>query len=45
MNLRQKTALLNPCRLAFETADPRFIWVLNREHRCSLVLSVNSGYE
>ncbi len=44
MNQPQKNAIESPCRFAFETAQPRFVWRLG-EHGASLVLSVNSGYE
>jgi len=43
MNSYQSTAIENHCRLAFETAQPRFCHLL--EGACSLVLTVNSGYE
>ena len=42
MNGRQATALRLHCRLATETAHPRFCW---QERTHSIVLSVNSGYE
>lgn len=42
MNDRQKTALDNHCRLAGETVHPRFSWA---ERDCTVVLTVNSGYE
>jgi hypothetical protein len=42
MNDRQKEALSHHCRLAGETAHPRFGWV-ERDH--TVVLTVNSGYE
>jgi hypothetical protein len=38
----QGTALTHHCRLAFETAHPRFAHL---KARYSLVLTVNSGYE
>ena len=44
MTEAQKIAIENPCRFAFETANPRFGSVL-LDGRASLVLSVNSGYE
>lgn len=44
MNDRHKTALTYHCRLATETAHPRF-GSLVRGGKFSLVLSVNSGYE
>lgn len=37
------TALRYPCRLAAETAHPRYSWIDPRG--VSIVLSVNSGYE
>jgi hypothetical protein len=43
MDERQKTALANPCRLAEETAHPRFAWLYSPF--CSVVLTVNSGDE
>jgi hypothetical protein len=42
MNDRQKAALDHHCRFGFETAQPRFRYV---DGACSVVLSVNSGYE
>jgi hypothetical protein len=42
MSGRQSTALRLHCRLASETAHPRFGWA-NLTH--SIVLTVNSGYE
>lgn len=42
MNEHQELALKQHCRLAAETAHPRFGW-RNATH--SIVLSVNSGYE
>ncbi len=44
MNDHQKTALKFHCRFAFETAHPRFSWVI-AHGKASIVLSVNSGYE
>jgi hypothetical protein len=44
MTEMQLTAIQNPCRFGFETAHPRFSRALP-ERRCSIVLSVNSGYE
>jgi hypothetical protein len=44
MNDRQRTALENHCRFAFETCQPRFAY-LDRSCRASVVLTVNSGYE
>ena len=43
MNPHQVTALTNHCRLATETIHPRF-WRV-RLDGCSVVLTVNSGYE
>jgi hypothetical protein len=40
----QQTALHHACRLACETAHPRFSHVLHAG-TINLVLSVNSGYE
>lgn len=43
MNGYQRTALEHHCRLAIETAHPRFShW---RSGLVSVVLTVNSGYE
>jgi hypothetical protein len=42
MNIHQKTALENHCRLAVETMHPRFHWI---KDRVSIILTVNSGYE
>jgi hypothetical protein len=39
----QAIALAHPCLLAEETAHPRFAYQLRGG--CSLVLSVNAGYE
>lgn len=44
MNIHQETALTNHCRLACETAHPRFAY-LAPGRVASIVLSVNSGYE
>lgn len=44
MDIRQKVALANPCRLAFECADPQFAWRIPKTP-ASLVLTVNTGYE
>lgn len=44
MNAFQQTALENHCRLACETTHPRFAHVDEQRH-CSIVLTVNSGYE
>ncbi len=44
MNARQGVAIQNHCRFAFETAQARFSWVMERE-KVSVVLTVNSGYE
>jgi hypothetical protein len=44
MNARQKLALENHCRFAFETAQPKFITV-DEDERASINLTVNSGYE
>lgn len=44
MTYEQRTAFENPCRFAFETAQPRFAWRVN-ERGASLVLTINSGYE
>lgn len=38
----QEKALRWHCRLAVETVDPRFAF---RHDLCSIVLTVNSGYE
>jgi hypothetical protein len=44
MNARQRAALAHHCRLAFETAHPRFGY-LDRDGNATVVLTVNSGYE
>lgn len=44
MNAAQRTALIYHCRLAIETAHPRFARVI-RGGLYSVVLTVNSGYE
>jgi hypothetical protein len=44
MNAAQSYALENHCRLAAETAHPRFgYYILSKA--VSIVLTVNSGYE
>jgi hypothetical protein len=45
MNDRQAFAIRHHCRLAIETAHPRFACYLTPDRRLSLVLTVNSGYE
>lgn len=44
MDTWQQTAIQHHCRLAIETAHPRFAHWLD-PGRVSLVLTVNSGYE
>lgn len=44
MNARQRAALADHCRFAFETARPRFAF-RDDGGRASVVLTVNSGYE
>lgn len=44
MNSHQRFALEQPCYLAFETAAPRYRYVLFG-HRMSIVLTVNAGHE
>jgi hypothetical protein len=44
MNAQQKIALEHHCRFGFETGQRRFAF-LDPGGRCSVVLSVNSGYE
>ena len=44
MNEHQEIALAHHCRLASETAHPRFCYI-TPGRRASIVLSVNSGYE
>lgn len=44
MNQHQRTALTEHCRLAFETARPRYRYV-TQDGRCSIVLTTNTGYE
>jgi hypothetical protein len=39
---QRRLAVAHHCRLAVETAHPRFRWA---ENGCSVVLTVNSGYE
>lgn len=44
LSRQQATALLNPCRLASETAHPRFqCW--NAKFGVSTIITVNSGWE
>ncbi|HEX7926473.1 MAG TPA: hypothetical protein VF678_02710 [bacterium] len=43
MTPAQTIALRHHCRLAIETAHPRFAYRL--DHGLSVVLTVNSGYE
>lgn len=43
MNRHQQIALENHCRLACETVNPLFSYVVLNAY--SVVLSVNSGYE
>ncbi len=43
MNDRQKTAIENHCRFAFETGQPKFCF--RTLDGASIVLTVNSGYE
>lgn len=46
MNARHETALAHHCRFAFETAHPRFGFVLyGVGYRVSVIITVNSGYE
>jgi len=40
----QRMAFESPCRFAFETAQPRFGWSIDK-NGASLVLTVNNGYE
>ena len=42
MNQKQRNAIENHCRLAGETAHPRFGWTAGG---VTIVLTVNSGYE
>ncbi len=42
MNRIQRSAIDNHCRLASETVNPKFRYDLGV---CSVVLTVNSGYE
>lgn len=44
MNARQKIAIENHCRFAFETGHPRFVFLV-AGGKVSIVLTVNSGYE
>jgi hypothetical protein len=39
---QQQIALAHPCRLAFETAHPRYCRV---QGRYSVIVTCNSGYE
>jgi len=43
MTTQQKTAIKHHCRLAFETAHPRFIKIVGQ--RFSVIVTVDSGYE
>jgi len=43
MTPEQRTALLSPCRFAFETAQPKFGHRIR--YGATLVLTVNNGYE
>jgi len=45
MNNEQTDAIANHCRLACETANPRFAHVADWSKHISIVLTVNSGYE
>lgn len=42
MTRHQQIAISNPCRFAFETANPLFGHLVGES---SVVLTVNSGYE
>ena len=42
MGYQHNSALRNHCRFAFETAQPMFHFMSSG---CSVVLTVNSGYE
>jgi hypothetical protein len=44
MTQQQLTALQHHCRFAFETAHPRFAYLVPGG-RASIILTVNSGYE
>lgn len=44
MNDHQRTAIEFHCRFAFETAQPKFVWLI-ADGKASIVLTVNSGYE
>lgn len=44
MTAAQQRALQQHCRLAFETAHPKFGRV-SEDGRVSIILTVNSGYE
>lgn len=44
MNSHQQVALQNHCRFAFETAQPKFTYLVDAGE-ISIVLTVNSGYE
>jgi hypothetical protein len=44
MREHQEIAIKNHCRFAFETAQPKFRYIL-AVAPVSIVLSVNSGYE
>jgi hypothetical protein len=44
MNKHQRFALDHHCRLSGETIKLQFRYTIERE-RCSIVLTVNSGYE
>lgn len=42
---QQRMALINHCRLACETADPKFRFHSPHVKGATIVLTVNSGYE
>ena len=43
MNQKQRIAIENHCRFAFETMNPNFHHL--SDEGCSLIITVNSGYE
>lgn len=43
MTPAQKSAIERPCLLGCETAQERYLWLIDK--RMTLVLTVNSGYE
>jgi alpha-D-ribose 1-methylphosphonate 5-triphosphate synthase subunit PhnH len=44
MTPQQQMAFENPCRFAFETAQPKFA-VVDYARMVSIIVTLNSGYE